>query len=128
MNEKEVNSYPRCAVGTDWDSHRREVDITSRKVEKTYSKVVDMANDVESTAKVLERASIVLENIKEDLVGAATGRKQISIVSHLLTVAILGIIALVILVERSQKVIHFGATALTPELTISNSEQSKPEQ
>lgn len=125
MTDKDLNSYPKCAAANDWDSHRREVDITGRKVEKTYAKVVDMSNDVESTAKVLERASVILDNIKNDLVGAATGRKQISIVSHLLTVTILGIIVLVILVERSQKVIHFGATALTPELTISNSEQPK---
>lgn len=121
----EGNKILRCGVGEEWDAHRREVDITGRKVEKTYSKVNEMAIDIDSTARTLAKASAVLDTIKSDLVGAATGRGQISLWSHMLTVLILGIIALVILVERSQKVIHFGATPLTPEVTISNEETNR---
>lgn len=125
MNNSEQDKIIRCGVGDEWEAHRREVDITGRRVEKTYAKVNDMAIDIDSTAKTLEKASTVLDTIKVDLISAATGRGQISLWSHMLTVLILGIIALVILVERSQKTIHFGATPLTPEVTISNAEPAK---
>lgn len=96
-----------------------------RRVDKTYQTLKEVSVDTNSTARLLAEASTVLKNIKDDLVGPATGRGQVSLWSHMLTVLILGIIALVILVERSTKTIHLGATPLTPEVTIGNSETEK---
>jgi hypothetical protein len=94
-------------------------------VDKIYQAMKEVSVDTNSTARLLAEASTVIQGIKDDLVGPATGRNQVSLWSHMLTVFILGIIALVILVERSQKTIHFGATPLTPEVTISNAEPAQ---
>lgn len=123
MDQSEGNKILRCGVGQQWEAHRREIDIIARRVDKTYQALREVSMDTNSTAKLLADVSAVLKNIKDDLVGPATGRKQVPIWSHMLTVFFLGIIALVILIERSQKVIHFGATPLTPEVTIGNADK-----
>src|SRR5262245_27436852 len=127
MSNVEQSKALRCGVGDEWESHRREIDVMGRRVEKTYAEVKKMSDDTNNIADTLSRTSVVLENIKNDLIGPATGKGQVSLWSHLWTVLILGIIALVILVERSQKTTHFGATALTPEVTIGNTDEPAKE-
>lgn len=102
-------------VEKEWDEFRRETEISNRSIAKLNSKIDDVLKKTEHVPDISENLRLTSETmklIKDDLINFAMGKRQVSLLSHLMTVLILGAIALVILVERSTKSIDITATGI----------------
>ena len=79
------------------------------QVDEIHTEVKRMSTHSEHLSK-LDVIADSLKSMEKNLVGPATGRKQIPLGSHLLIVLILGAMLLVVLIEKSSKSI-----SLTPK-------------
>lgn len=116
MVEENAAKVMKCVVvERQWDEFRRDTEIASRGIAKLSPKLDEIMKNAEHIPNVsdnLREAADTMRLIKEDLIEFATGKRQVSLLSHLMTVLILGAIALVILVERSTKSIDITATGI----------------
>lgn len=105
----------QCLLNKEWNEFRRETEISNRSVAKLGSKldeIMEKTKHVPDVSQNLRETSETMRLIKDDLLQFVTGKRQVSLTSHLMTVLILGAIALVILVERSTKSIDITPTGI----------------
>lgn len=90
---------------------RRIVAENDRLLREVLAMMHQQAKNLEHLPKLNDIAT-TLHDIKEQLIEPATGRKQIPMLSHLITVAVLGAIILVVFLKDSGKSFSLGPNGI----------------
>ena len=96
-----------CPIGDEWAEHREDSIDAMRKVTEMHGTITVMAGHTSHLSK-LDSIANTLERLEDSLVGPATGKKQVSLVSHLITIFMLGAVILVVLLKGSDKEVSVG--------------------
>lgn len=90
----------------------RIVTQTDRKIDAMIGSIREVSANTAHLSK-LDAIASGIEMLNQNLVGPATGRRQIPLVSHLLTIAILGAIMIALLVKNTDKDVTISPTGIS---------------
>lgn len=88
----------------------RELSEENRDAMELLNQRIDEISANTAHLSKLDAIANTLESVNTNLMGAAIGRKQIPLVSHLMMVGVLGAIILVVLLEKSEKELKLTAS------------------
>jgi len=103
MNDVE---YPTIE---EWGAHKDMCANAINKLDSVENKMVDIAKSMQHLSK-LDSIVEVLNRLNNSLVGPATGRKQVSLLAHMMMMLVLGAALLTVIVEKSNKTISISPT------------------
>ncbi len=91
---------------------RRIVTDNDRLLREILGMMHQQSKNLEHLPKLNDIAETLAE-IKDNLIEPATGRKQIPLASHLLTIAILGAIILLVVMRDTNKSLNIGPAGIS---------------
>lgn len=98
-------------VEEEWPQHRKEALVSMQRISEMYNVVDDIQKNTEHLRQ-LEPIAKELKNLNDNLVGPATGRKQVSLTAHIVTIAILGSALLVLFLDKSQHSLRISTSGI----------------
>lgn len=92
----------------EWESFRRDDRAANRQVQEVYAVVSKVAAEGALMSGILANLSKSIDKLDDTLIAAVTGKKQVSLIAHLLTVSVMGIVTILVLVANTTKSIEFS--------------------
>lgn len=96
-----------CIIENEWNAHKARALAAIEQIGEIHNTIAEIAEH-SMHLQSLDNIASTLSRLEDTLVGPATGRRQIPLVSHLITILILGAFALVLLLEHSTKSVEVG--------------------
>lgn len=112
--EREVS----CPLRQNFYTHQLEAKQTMQRITAMHDSLTSLTRHAAHLQKLEDMSDALVqmkegsERIEKGLMGPATGKGQIPLWSHLITVAILGAILILVMVEKSDKTIRLGPSGL----------------
>lgn len=103
-----------CPIFRDWPTHHQEARRMATRVNEMHGMVKVIADSAESLSNLGLIASGI-RDLNMNLIGPATGKKQVSLISHLFIVAVLGTIIFLLLMKDQNKKVSIGPNGISIE-------------
>ena len=104
----------QCPIALEWSRHRQETQVAMQQVNTIHSAIANVAQDTKHLSKLDDLADIKtsMSTLSQNLVGPATGRKQVSLSAHLLMIVVFATIILIVLIDRSSKTVEITPSGI----------------
>lgn len=97
-----------CPIAPEWFKHRAQADRAMKRIGVMHRRMRSIDRNSEYL-KSLPEAVTELRDLKENLVGPATGRRQVPLSAHIMMMVFFGIALLVVLIDKSGKTIRIDS-------------------
>lgn len=111
IKRNDLNGELLCPLAVEWRATaQKRIELTD-KVEEMHMSFSQIKQDTQYLT-ILPHMLKSLDEMKKNLIAPATGRKQVPLISHLLMMAVFGIIIAVLLLKDGNKELHIDAKGI----------------